>query len=338
MRIIVTGGAGYFGSTLVPLLLDAGHSVTVVDRFFFGKDTLPQVSDGRLALLNEDVRWVHGQTFEGHDAVVDLAALSNDPSGALDPWKTYEINYLGRSRVARLAKEAGVGRYVVSSSCSVYGFQPEMLTEDSHPNPLTAYARANVLIERDILGLSDSKFSATALRFSTLFGLSRRMRFDLAINGMVLGGLKTGKIPVARDGNQWRPFLHVRDASRAILEVLTASPNAVKGGLFNVGSDDQNFQVLPLAELVRDSMNSRPELEWYGDVDTRSYRVSFRKIHDALGFRPAHSAADAVREIEKGISSGQVEPSLRTKTVDWYRHLLSDPAAGDAVRLHGVIL
>ena len=139
-----------------------------------------------------------------------MAALSNDPSGELDTWKTFEINYLGRSRVARLAKEAGVKRCLLTSSCSVYGFQDGTLTEDSKPNPLNAYARANILAEKDnVLSLADDDFTATASRFAAIYGLSGRMRFDLAINGMVLGALKTWKIPVMRDGSQWRPFLYV---------------------------------------------------------------------------------------------------------------------------------
>ncbi len=154
MRILVTGGAGYLGSTLVPILMDAHHDVTVLDRFFFGEDTLPKSGSGtRLKTVRADVRWCDGQIFEGQDAVIDMAALSNDPAGALDPWKTFEINYLGRSRVARLAHQAGVPRYVATSSCSVYGFQDGWLTEASSTNPLTAYARANVLVERDNLPL-----------------------------------------------------------------------------------------------------------------------------------------------------------------------------------------
>lgn len=338
MRVLATGGAGYLGSTLVPYLLGQGHEVTVIDRFFFGMDNLPAEQPGRLRLIRDDIRWCDGELFEGHDAVVDMAALSNDPAGAMDPWKTYEINYLGRSRVARLAREAKVGRYLVTSSCSQYGFQEGILTEESPAKPLTAYARANVLVEKDNLPLATPEFCPTAVRFSTLYGLSPRMRFDLAVNGMVLGATRTGKIPVMRDGKQWRPFLHVRDAARAILTVLTAPVDAVRGNVFNVGSDDQNYQVGPLADIVAGAMRSPPALEWYGDIDSRSYRVSFAKVKRELGYEPRLRPPDAVREIEDALAAGTVAPSEKTKTVDWYRHLMTDSTASASVALRGVVL
>jgi nucleoside-diphosphate-sugar epimerase len=338
VKVLITGGAGYLGSTLVARLLELGHTAVVVDRFFFGEGTLPREAGDRLEKVREDIRWLESSRMKGVDAVVDLAALSNDPAGELDPWKTLEINFLGRSRVARIAREAGVRRYVVSSSCSLYGFQSEILTEASKSNPLSVYARANVLVEADNLPLATPEFCVTALRFATLYGLSARMRFDLAINGMVLGATRTGKIPVARDGQQWRPFLHVRDAAEAILKVLEADPAIVNGEVFNAGSDDQNVQIRPLAEQVAEALAERPTLEWYGDPDPRSYRVSFRKIHERLGFAPKLRAADAVREIEDALTSGRAAAGPESRTVDWYRHLLTDPAAGREVALHGVVL
>jgi nucleoside-diphosphate-sugar epimerase len=339
VKVLATGGGGYLGSVLVPMLLDAGHELTVVDRFFFGESMLPaNPPRGKLTKVRDDVRWCPGQLFEGQDAVVDMAALSNDPAGALDPWKTYEINYLGRSRVARLARQAHVRRYLMTSSCSVYGFQDGVLTEASTPNPLTEYARANIWIERDNLPLGSPEFCTTAVRFSTLYGLSPRMRFDLAVNGMVLGASRTGKIPVMREGTQWRPFLHVRDAARAISEIITAPEEKVNRQLFNVGSDDQNYQIKPLAEEVARSMAKPPALEWYGDADARSYRVSFEKVRSTLGYEPKLRPADAVREIEQALTSGTVAGTPKTNTMEWYKHLLSDPEAGREVALHGVVL
>jgi nucleoside-diphosphate-sugar epimerase len=339
MKVLVTGGAGYLGSTLVPLLLESGHEVTVLDRFFFGEKNLPASAPGsRLHRVRDDVRWCSGSLFDGQEAVVDMAALSNDPAGALDAWKTYEINYLGRSRVARLAREAKVQRYIATSSCSIYGFQDGLLTESSTPNPLTAYARANVLIEQDNLPLGNSEFATTGIRFATLYGLSPRMRFDLAINGMVAGALRTGKIPVMRDGTQWRPFLHVKDAARAIMTVLEAPVQRVNREVFNFGSDDQNYQIRPLAETVAGAMAHRPEVDWYGDPDSRSYRVSFEKARRTLGFEPQLRPVDAVREIEEAMTAGRVTASPETNTVGWYKHLLSDGPAGQAVALHGTVL
>jgi nucleoside-diphosphate-sugar epimerase len=339
MRILVTGGAGYLGSALVPMLLEHGHEVTVLDRFFFGEATLPSSGVGtRLTTVRTDTRWCEGKLFEGQDAVVDMAALSNDPAGALDPWKTFEINYLGRARVARLAQQAKVPRYLATSSCSVYGFQDGWLSEGSNPNPLTEYARANLLVEHDNLPLGNEQFTTTAVRFATLYGLAKRMRFDLAINGMVAGALKSGKIPVMRDGTQWRPFLHVRDAARAIETVLDAPPTAVNRQIFNVGSEDQNFQIQPLAQLVSDSMLSPPALEWYGDADARSYRVRFDKVREAVDFRPALGPPDAVREIEDALRSGALVQSAETNTVGWYQHLLADRSARIRVALHDTVL
>jgi nucleoside-diphosphate-sugar epimerase len=339
MRVLVSGGAGYIGSSLVPQLVEAGHEVIVADRFFFGPDTLGALGqDPRVTLLREDVRWLDGARLHGVDAVIDMAALSNDPSGELDPWKTVDINYLGRARMARLAREAGVSRYVLTSSCSVYGFRDGVLREETEPNPLTVYAKANVLAERDTLPLASPTFCPTAIRFATLYGLSGRMRFDLAINGMVLGAVRNGKIPVMKDGTQWRPFLHVRDAARALLELLTQEPDTVRGRLFNIGADEQNFQIRPLADLVAHSLTHAPDVEWYGDADHRSYRVSFDRARRELGFRTRLGPADAAREVESALREGRVEPSPQTKTVEWYRHLLSDPAAARAVELRGVVL
>lgn len=337
MRILVTGGAGYLGSTLVPLLLERGHEVTVLDRFYFGVGTLPKEGPS-LHLVRDDTRWCDPRLFEGKDAVVDLAALSNDPAGAMDPWKTYEINYLGRVRVARLARQAKVGRYVVSSSCSIYGFQEGLLSERSETRPLTAYAAANVLVENDNLPLNRPEFIVTALRFATLYGVSPRMRFDLAINGMALGGIRSGQIPVMRDGSQWRPFLHVHDAARAIATAIEAPASKVGGQTFNVGGESQNFQIRPLADLVASALSHPPKVEWYGDPDARSYRVDFSRFRDAVGFRPEREPVEAVRELERALATGAIAESPRTNTLGWYRHLLSDPSAGAEVTIHGTVL
>jgi len=339
MKLFVTGGAGYIGTSLVPMLVGAGHEVTVLDRFFFGKERL-KLPDGpgSATLVRDDVRWVDGSLLKGSDAVIDMAALSNDPSGELDPWKTVDINYLGRARIARLAREAGVPRYILTSSCSVYGFQSEILTEESRPNPLTVYARANVMAESDILPLASPTFAPMAVRFATLYGLSGRMRFDLAVNGMVLGGFKTGKIPVMKDGTQWRPFMHVKDAARALVHLLSQPLDRIRGQIFNIGSDAQNYQIGPLAEMVSQAMSRHPEIAWYGDPDTRSYRVSFDRARTELGFETRETPAEAAAEIESALAAGDIVASPETKTVDWYRHLLSDTAAGMAVRLHGTVL
>lgn len=336
MKIFVTGGGGYIGTTLVPYLAKEGHEVTVLDRFYFGTQPLEEAckKEGvEVSLIRGDIRHFSGKLLEGQDAVVDMAAISNDPAGELDPWKTFEINYLGRSRVARLAKEAGVKRYLLVSSCSIYGFRDGILSEESPINPLSSYAKANHLAEVDNLTLGDEKFTSTAVRLSTAFGLSARMRFDLSVNIMTANAHKTGILGLMRDGTQWRPYLHIKDIARALLMVLEAPKDVVQGQLFNVGNDKQNYQVKDIAEIVASSMQKRPSIEWYGDPDKRSYQVSFAKIKNVLGFEAQHTLADAVKEIEQALIQGTTTDDIGTKTVEWYKHLMTDAGAAQAVAL-----
>lgn len=324
MKLFVTGGAGYIGSVLVPMALDSGHEVRVLDRFFFGRATLPKPS-GRLEVIEEDIRTVAPSALDGCDAVIDLAAISNDPSGELDPTNTFAINHLGRVRIASLARAAGVPRYVLPSSCSIYGFQDGLVDEASPPNPLTTYAEANLRAENDALALNCASFSVVVLRQATVYGLSRRMRFDLAINGMLKGFFQHGKIPILRDGTQWRPMVHVRDTSRALLLAASAPPEQVAGQIFNVGTESQNYQIYPLAQLLAKTLDIPFAYEWYGSPDHRSYRVRFDKIRKVLGFRPKHDAADAAREIWGALKEGIVDPNdPKTITLQWYKKLIAD--------------
>jgi len=324
MRVLVTGAGGYIGSVLVPMLIEKGYSVLALDRFFFGKDKLP-FSNGRLNILEADIRFFEKEILKDVDAVIDLAALSNDPAGELDPVKTWSINYLGRFRVATFAKLMGVKRYILPSSCSVYGFQDEVVDETSDTNPLTTYAKANLKAEKDIINLADDRFTVVILRQATVYGLSPRMRFDLAINGMVKGFFKNGKIPILRDGTQWRPFVHVRDTSSAMIKVLEAPQDKVNREIFNVGSDEQNYQIFDLAKRVAEAIGIPFEYEWYGLPDHRSYKVSFKKIKEKLGFEPQYNAEKGAVEIWEALKSGKVDPDdPRTITVEWYKHLLKE--------------
>jgi len=324
LKVLVTGGAGYIGSVMISMLLDRGYKVKCLDRFFFGMESLRDVmSDTNLEIIKDDVRWFNPSILRDVDAVIDLASLSNDPSGELDPSKTFDINYLGRVRVAKLAKEYGVERYVLASTCSVYGFQEGIMNEESPTNPLTTYAKSNVLAEKDILPLADNNFTVTALRQATVYGLSPRMRFDLAVNGMVLGLFKQGYIPVMRDGTQWRPFVHVRDTSKAFITVIESPKEKVNGQIFNVGSNAQNIQILPLANLICESLGFSPQIKWYGSPDKRSYRVDFTKIERTLGFKPDFSISDGAKEVYEALKDGKVSDSIKTKTVEWYKFLLN---------------
>jgi len=338
MKILVTGGAGYIGSILVRLLLKEGYDVRVLDRFFFGQDPLKEIED-QIDIIKGDIRWIDPDVLNGIDVVMDLASLSNDPSGELNPKKTMEINFKGRVRIAKLAKKNGVSRYIFPSSCSVYGFQDGIITEESNTNPLTTYAKANILTEQEIFPLSDKNFTVVSLRQSTVYGFSPRMRFDLAINGMVLGFYKNGKIPIMRDGTQWRPFVHVRDTSKAFILAMEAEKELVNGEIFNVGSNESNYQIFPLAKLVAESIGKPFRYEWYGSPDHRSYKVCFDKIVKILKFKPDYTPKYGAEEVYKALEDGVVDPNdLRTITIQWYKHILEMQEFLKNVEINGELL
>jgi nucleoside-diphosphate-sugar epimerase len=321
-KILVTGAGGYIGSVLVRLLLERGFKVLALDRFHFGRDKLPNESK-ELDLEQEDIRAVGKESFKDAYAVIDLAALSNDPLGELDPGKTWSINHLGRVRVASLAKSSGVGRYIFPSSCSAYGFQEGEVDETSKVNPLTTYAKANDQAERDILATADRDFCVTVVRQATVYGLSPRMRLDLAINGMVRGFFKNGKIPILRNGKQWRPFVHVRDTAKAMIMLLEKDREDINNEIFNVGSNEQNYQIFDLAKKVAEAIGVPFEYEWYGSPDYRSYRVNFDKIRREMGFAPDYDAKSGAREIWKALNDRTLDPDdPQAITIDWYKKLI----------------
>lgn len=323
MRVLVTGAGGYIGTVLVDELLRRGYYVVALDRWFFGKTLQDDVN---LKTIEADERLYDPDILRGVDAVIDLASLSNDPAGELDPVKTWSINYLGRLRTAVLAKRMGVRRYILSSSCSVYGFRDDIANEDSQPNPLTTYAKANLYAERDILPLADRDFAPMAFRIATVYGYggTRRMRFDLVVNAMVRDAVTKGKIMIMRDGTQWRPFVHVRDVAAAFAEALERPEDLIRGRVFNLGSDDQNYQIRELADRITSALGIRAEYEWYGSPDTRSYRVSFERLRREFRFEPRYRVEDGAREIAEAIRSGKVDPNdPRSITVSWYKSLIA---------------
>jgi nucleoside-diphosphate-sugar epimerase len=341
MKIFVTGGAGYIGRVLVPMLVEKGHEVTVIDRKFLNYDDVEsEYRNMGCDFITGDIRYFDPSLLRGHDGVIDLAALSNDPSGDLDPMKTWDINYLGRVRVARLAKKLGVSRYVVASSCSVYGFLDSIADETTRPNPLTTYAQANVAVEEDNVRIADRNFTATALRLATAFGYSKRMRLDIAINAMTVYAYKEGKVRLMRDGSQYRPFVHIKDISAALLHTLESDPDNVSGKIFNIGSDRLNVRLSDLAEIIRKSVGIESQIEWYGDPDTRSYRASFRKAKEELGFEARISIEEGVREILEKLKSGELVDRPEMHTVNQYKTLLNskDNRDGHGLNIENLIL
>lgn len=280
MRVLVTGHHGYIGSVLAPTLRDAGHDVAGLDVYYYqGCDfgTTPEIAPP----LPLDVRDVVAGELEGFDAVVHLAALSNDPLGDLDPGWTSRINFEGAVAVARAAKEAGVERFLLASSCAMYGATPGdgLLDEHAPLRPLTRYAESKVAAEEALRELADDGFSPVAMRCATAYGVSPRLRLDIVLNNLVAWAYTTGEIRLQSDGTSWRPLVHIRDISRAALALLEAPSELVRGEAFNIGSAEQNYRIRELAEIVHDRL---PECDVTfaegAPADPRSYRVDFTKF------------------------------------------------------------
>jgi nucleoside-diphosphate-sugar epimerase len=319
MHIVVTGGAGYIGSTLVPVLLEAGHLVTVVDRLYFGRASLTRAEGAypeRLRLVRADIRRVDPRVFEGANALVDLAGISNDPSCELDPDLTRSINLEGSLRVARLAQAAGATRIVFASSCSVYGHGAGLrLTEDSPLNPVSLYAHCKADAERGLLALgTNTGIAVTALRFATVFGLSEKMRFDLAVNVMTKNAYVARRIVVEGGGQQWRPFVHVHDVAETIRRVVEGPPDRLKNEVLNVGSTVNNVRIKNLAYRVRDLVPGTEIVMAPTDPDLRDYNVAFDRVGEMLDFRPSRTIEDGIAEILAALRSGAVDPDDRR----WY--------------------
>lgn len=338
LNILVTGGAGYVGSVLIPSLIQDNHNVKCLDRFFFGQEYLSSKQfDGKLQLIRDDIRWFDAKILKEIDVVIDLAALSNDPVGELNPEKTYEINHRGRARVAKLSKDVGVPRYILASSASIFGQQEKIADETSEVFPLTAYSKANRGAEIDSLMLNDDNFSVTALRFSSLYGVSPRMRFDIAVNEMVLELYKTRKI-IVRGKNNQRPFLHINDAVNAYKLVIESPTKKISGQIFNVGSDEQNYKIGDLALEVGKSIEIDYKVELGDSKDYRSYVISFKKIRETLGFKPKYTVADGSREIFHALKSSEIVDSPKTITLKWYKHIMSDQKLSRELSINGKLL
>ena len=300
MNVLVTGHTGYIGAVLVPILLEAKHEVTGLDTdFFAGCDF-----DGGLAtvpVIRKDLRDVSVKDLKGFDAVIHLAALSNDPLSDLSPECTYAINHRASVRLAELTKMAGVTRFLFSSSCSLYGLaaRADFLDENAAFHPVTPYGESKVLVERDVSRLADETFSPTYLRNSTAYGVSPRLRADLVVNNLVGFAYTTGEVLIASDGTPWRPLVHVEDVCRAFLAVLHAPREVVHNEAFNVGRTEENYQIRDVASMVEEIvLGSRVKYARGGGPDLRCYRVNCDKIGRILPeFRPRWNVRCGIEQL-----------------------------------------
>lgn len=316
--ILVTGASGYIGSILVRELLRQNYKVKALDAFYFG-DNLP--THKNMIKIKCDVRNIPKKIFKNVDAVIDLAAISNDPSGQVFNKETKEINFLSRLICAKLAKTAGVSRYILPSSCSVYGFSKKKVNENSQTNPLTNYAYYNLQAENKIRKLADKNFTVTIIRQATVFGYSPRIRFDLAINAMIESAYTKKIIPLMRNGNQIRPMVHVKDTSRFMCFLLKQDPFLINEEIINVGSENLTKTIKYFANKINSSF-SNSKIEWYGNPDNRSYEVDFSKISKFKKFKILYDIDYAINEIKTALEKNKISKTPITITLDWYKNLI----------------
>ena len=287
MKILVTGTEGYLGCLLAPLLIEKGHEVIGVDTGYYKVGWLYNGTQATAKTLNKDIRHISLEDLQGVEAIVHMAELSNDPTGQLSPNITYDINHVGSVRLAKLAKQAGVRRFVYMSSCSVYGVATEGdVTEESPVNPQTAYAECKTMVERDVKPLASDDFSPTFMRNATAFGASPRMRFDIVLNNLSGLAWTTKEIKMTSDGTPWRPLVHALDIAKAIICTLEAPRDIIHNQIFNVGDTANNYRVKEIAEFVAQAFPGCKLSFGNSGSDNRSYRVSFEKINTILpGFK-----------------------------------------------------
>lgn len=338
MRVLVTGNNGYIGTILVPMLLKEGHDVVGMDTNLYEQCTFGEAEIPDIPTIAEDIRDVSEADVKGFDAIVHLAALSNDPLGDYSPTLTDSVNHLASVRLARIAKAAGIARFLFASSCSNYGAAgDEFLTEEAAFNPVTPYGRSKVDTEKDLAKLADETFSPVYLRASTAYGVSPRLRFDLVVNNLTAWAYATKVVYLKSDGSPWRPVVHIADIARGYVAALHASRDVIHNQAFNVGSTAENYQVRELAEIVQDVVpGCRVEFAPTAGPDKRCYRVDCNKIAQTLpGYKPQWTARRGVEELyatlcRTGLTLADFE-GIRYKRIAHIKNLIRQRRLSDSL-------
>lgn len=307
-EVLVIGGAGYIGSALLPLLLAKGYSVRVLDLFIYGDEPIKEYLDHpKVKIYRADFRQIDKvvEAVKGVSQVVHLGALVGDPACALDESLTIEINLMATRMIAEVCKGFGVEKFIFASTCSVYGASDEVLDEHSKLSPVSLYARSKIACEKILLEMASVHFSPVILRFSTIFGLSGRTRFDLVVNLLTAKACLEKKITVM-GGDQWRPFLHVEDAARSVVAALKAETSQIKSQVFNVGGNQLNYTLMQAGQLIAARVPDAELLDLHSEQDRRNYRVDFSKIHKMLRYQPKWSLEEGIEQVIQAIHSGKI--------------------------------
>ena len=300
MRVLLTGHNGYVGAVMTPMLLAAGHEVVGLDTNYYQASTFGPEPHFGIDEIEKDIRQITLDELRGFDAVLHLAGLSNDPLGDLNPDLTFDINQRASTRLAQLAKAAGVERFIFSSSCSNYGAGGDNWLDENSPfNPVTPYGISKVRVEQEVAPLADDEFSPTFLRSATAYGVSSRLRFDLAVNNLTAWAYTTGRVFLKSDGLAWRPFVHIEDMSRAFLAVLQAPRELIHNEAFNVGRPEENYRIRDIAKIVGEVVpGSRVEFADGAEPDLRCYRVDSSKLAKTLpAYQPQWTVRRGVEEL-----------------------------------------